>query len=117
MVLNTRRRALGLLLAAAAALRFPSLPRALAAKKDCFDSKSFGPWKAQASDAQAGARINEVSFVDAKSCDLRVGIQVAESFEGKLVVYGDPDKTPLPKKFLIKPENRLIVRTLSLIHI
>jgi len=111
MVLNTRRRTLGLLLAASAVLRLPSVPRAFAAKKDCFDSKSFGPWKAQASDAQAGARINEVSFVDAKSCDLRVGIQVAASFEGKLVVYGDPDKTPLPKKFLIKLENRLMVRT------
>ena len=112
MVLNTRRRALGLLLAASAAvLRLPSVPRAFAAKKDCFDSKAFGPWKAQASDTLAGARINEVSFTDPKSCDLRVEIQVATSFEGKIVVYGDPDKTPLPKKFLIKPENRLIVRT------
>ena len=112
MVLNTRRRALGLLLAASAAvLRFPSAPRAFAAKKDCFDSKPFGPWKAQASDTLAGARINEVRFTDPKACDLRVEIQVAASFEGKLVVYGDPDKTPLPKKFLIKPENRLIVRT------
>jgi hypothetical protein len=110
MVLNTRRRALGLLLAASASLPLPFLPRAFAAKKDCFDSKAFGPWKAQASDSLAGARINEVSFVDAKACDLRVGLQVAASFEGKLVVYGDPDKTPLPKKFLIKPENRLIAR-------
>ncbi|MEX1061271.1 MAG: CFI-box-CTERM domain-containing protein [Methyloceanibacter sp.] len=111
MVLNTRRRALGLLLAASAAvLRLPSVPRALAAKKDCFESKAFGPWKAQATDAQAGARINEVRFTDPKSCDLRVEVQVAASFEGKLVVYGDPDKTPLPKKFLKKPENRLIVR-------
>src|SRR3990172_8135874 len=109
MVLNTRRRALGLLLAASAAvLRLPSVPRALAAKKDCFDSKAFGPWKAQASDTLAGARINEVHFTSA--CDLRVEIQVAASFEGKLVVYGDPDKTPVPKKFLVKPENRLIVR-------
>jgi hypothetical protein len=112
MVSNTRRRALGLLLAASAVLRFPYLPRAFAAEeKDCFDSKAFGRWKAQAADTLAGARINEVSFVDAKSCDLRVEIQVAASFEGKIVVYGDPDKTPLPKKFLIKPENRLIVRT------
>ncbi len=68
MVSNTRRRALGLLLAAAASLRFPDLPHALAAKKkDCFESKPFGPWKAQATDAQAGARIGEVSFVDAES--------------------------------------------------
>jgi hypothetical protein len=108
MILNTRRRALGLLLAASAALHLP--PRAFAAKKDCFESKPFGPWKAQATDSQAGARINEVSFVAPNPCDLRVEIQVASSFEGKIVVYGDPDKTPLPKKFLIKPENRLIAR-------
>ena len=41
---------------------------------------------------------------------LRIGIQVAASFEGKLVVYGDRDKIKLPKKFLIDPANRLIVR-------
>jgi hypothetical protein len=108
MVLNTRRRALGLLLAAAASLRLPSPPRAFAAKKDCFESKSFAPWKAQATNSQAGARINEVSFVN--ECDLRIEIQVAASFEGKLVVFGDPDTVPLPRDFLIKPENRLIAR-------
>jgi hypothetical protein len=111
LLIHTRRRTLGLLAASAAFLRLPSVPRAFAAKKDCFESKAFGPWKAQASDTLAGARINEVSFTDPQSCDLRVEIQVAASFEGKLVVYGDPDKTPLPKKFLIKPANRLIVRT------
>ena len=111
MVLNTRRRALGLLLAATAALRLPAMPRALAQakKKECFESKAFAPWKAQASNSQAGARINEVSFV--KPCSLRVEVQVAASYESKIVVYGDPDEMPLPKKFLIKPENRLIVRT------
>lgn len=109
MMLHTRRRTLGLLLAAAAASRFVTpFPRALAAKKDCFESKAFGPWKGQATDSQAGARIGEVQFTSA--CDLRVGIQVAASFDGKLVVYGDPDTAPLPKKFLKKPENRLIVR-------
>jgi hypothetical protein len=108
MLKHTRRRALGLLLAAAAALRFPS--HAIAANKQCFESKAFGPWKAQATDAQAGARINEVSFVDGKSCDLRIQIQVAASFDAKLVIYGDPDATPLPKDFLIKPDNRLIAR-------
>jgi hypothetical protein len=112
MLKNTRRRTLGLLIAAAVSSRLLTpFPRAYAAKKDCFEQKAFGAWKAQATDAQAGARINEVSFTDASACDLRVGLQVAASFEGKLVVYGDPDKTPLPKKFLIKPENRLIVRT------
>jgi hypothetical protein len=108
MLKSTRRRTLGLLLAAASSLRLPSMPRALAAKKDCFESKPFGPWKAQATDKQAGARINEVSFVE--SCDLRIEVQVAASFEGKIVVYGDPDETPLPKKFLIERDNRLIVK-------
>jgi hypothetical protein len=113
MVLNTRRRALGLLLAAAAGLRLlPSVPRAFAAKlPDCFDSKAFGPWKGQATDSQAGARINQVKFENPDSCDLRADIQVAASFESKLVVYGDREKTKLPKKFLIDPANRLIVRT------
>lgn len=112
MVLNTRRRTLGLLIAAVAASRLlPPVPRAFAAKKDCFGQKEFGPWTAQASDSQAGARINEVSFVKAEACDLRIEVQVAASFEGKIVVYGDPEKTRLPKKFLIKPENRLIVRS------
>ena len=107
MVLNTRRRAVGLLLAAAAAMRLPHLPRAFAAKKDCFESKPFGPWKAQASNSLAGARINAVDLID-QDCDLRIEIQVAASFEGKIVVYGDPEKTRLPKKFLVNPENRLI---------
>jgi hypothetical protein len=114
MVMNTRRRALGLLIAAAAALRLPAMPNALAQaskKKECFESKAFGPWKAQATNAQAGARINVVDFIEA--CDLRVEVQVAASYEGKLVVYGDPDDMPLPKTFLVKPENRLIVRDTS----
>jgi hypothetical protein len=109
--MNTRRRALGLLIAAAAGLRLPSTPYALAQaakKKDCFESKAFGAWKAQASNAQAGARINEVAFIE--PCELRVEVQVATSYEGKLVVYGDPDDMPLPRNFLVKPENRLIVR-------
>ena len=102
MVVNTRRRALGLLVGVAAALRFPHLPLAAAAAKDCFDSKAFGPWKAQATDARAGARISEVQFA-ASGCDLRVEVLVAASFDGKIVVYGDPDKTPLTKKILIDP--------------
>ena len=109
MLLSTRRRALGLFFGAAAAARLSLVPPAQAqGKKDCFDSKSFGAWKAQASDTQAGARINEVKFNE--PCDLRVEVQVAASLEGKIVVYGDPDQVPLPKKFLIEPGNRLIVR-------
>src|ERR1044072_6460102 len=109
MMLHTRRRALGLLLVASAALRPPVLSRALAANKDCFESKAFGPWKAQATNAQAGARINEVTFLAACD-DLRVEIQVAASFDAKIVVYGDADTLPLPTDFLKKPDNRLIVR-------
>jgi hypothetical protein len=110
MLLSTRRRALGLLLGATAAMRLPAVPRAHAqAKKECFESKSFGAWRAQATDRQAGARLNEVDFVD--PCDLRVEVQVAEGFDAKLVVYGDPDDAPLPKNYLVTPENRLIVRT------
>jgi len=111
MLLNTRRRALGLLLATAAGLRLlPPVPRALAAKGDCYDSKDFGPWKAQATDAQAGARMTEVKFVDGQNCDLRIDLQVAASFDAKIVVYGSPDKTKLPKKFLVASENRFIAR-------
>ncbi len=110
MVLNTRRRALGLLLAATTVLRFPDLPRALAARKDCYESKPFGPWTAQATDSLAGARINDVAFTG-EVCDLRIEVQIAASYDGKIVVYGDPDKTRLPKKFLIKPENRLVAWT------
>ena len=51
-----------------------------------------------------------MSFVDGTSCDLRIEIQVAASFDAKLVIYGDPDETPLPKEFLIKPDNRLIAK-------
>jgi len=112
MLINTRRRALGLIIAAAGALSLPEFPRVLAAankkKKDCFESKAFGPWKAQATNAQAGARINEVNVGEA--CPLRVEIQIAANFEGKLIVFGDPDDAPLPRDFLVKPENRLIVR-------
>ena len=111
MMLNTRRRALALLLAAAAGLRLlPRVPHAFAAKGDCYDSKDFGPWKAQATDAQAGVRMDEVKFVGGQSCDLRIDLQVAASFDAKIVVYGSPDKTKLPKKFLIAQENRFIAR-------
>ena len=109
MLKYTRRRTLGLLLAAAAALRLPSCRARSPPRKDCFESKAFGPWKAQATNSQAGARINEVQFIAACD-DLRVEIQVAASFDAKIVVYGDADTMPLPRKFLIKPENRLIVR-------
>lgn len=109
MLLNTRRRAIGLILAGAAALRLP--PRAAAKPAECFGTQQVPPWVAIASNTQAGAKIAQVAFVDPAHCDLHVEIQVGSSFEGKLVVYGNPDKTPLPKKFLTQSDNRLLVRT------
>ena len=111
MLMNTRRRALGLILAAGVGLRLPFIQRARAAEKECFDSKQFGPWKGLATDAQAGARINQVQFDNDEACDLHADVQVATSYDAKIVLYGDRDKIKLPKKFLIDGTNRLIVRT------
>ena len=72
--------------------------------------QAFGDWKGVATNTQAGARIGQISFADAGSCDLRGEISVADSYDAKLVLYGDPDGTPLPKDFLVKPENRLIAK-------
>lgn len=108
---NTRRRALGLILAAGLGLRLPIVPRARAAEKDCFDSKPFGPWKGLATDTEAGARINQVQFDNDEGCDLHADVQVATSYDAKIVLYGDRDQIKLPKKFLIDPANRLIVKT------
>ena len=120
MLLNTRRRMLGLLAAAIGAPRLiPLVPVADAAetedkpaakKSECFALQAFGDWKGVATNAQAGARIGQISFADADSCDLRGDISVADSYDAKLVLYGDPDGTPLPKDFLVKPENRLIAK-------
>jgi hypothetical protein len=108
-MMNTRRRVLGLIAALAGASRFASFPStALAAKKDCFGSKSFGPWKGIATDTQAGASIGQIQFE--APCDLRAEMQVAPSYDAKLVIYGNPDTAKLPNDFLIKPENRLIAR-------
>ena len=120
MLLNTRRRMLGLLAAAIGAPRLvPLVPLAHAAeaeekpaakKSECFALQAFGDWKGVATNTQAGARIGQISFADADSCDLRGEISVADSYDAKLVLYGDPDGTPLPKDFLVKPENRLIAK-------
>ena len=63
-----------------------------------------------ATNTQAGARIGQVTFANPDTCDLRADIQVAESYDAKLVVYGDPEGTRLPKTFLIRTDNRLIVK-------
>ncbi|MGB6428449.1 MAG: CFI-box-CTERM domain-containing protein [Methyloceanibacter sp.] len=111
MLNNTRRRALGLLFGAAAGMRFlPSIPSAFAKTGDCFALKPFGEWKGVATNTQAGAQIGQIEFSDPEACDLRGTIQVASSFDAKLVLFGDPEGTRLPKTFLIQSDNRLIVR-------
>lgn len=119
MLLNTRRRMLGLLAAAIGTSRLvPLVPPALAADKptktpktpECFALQPFGDWKGVATNTQAGARIGQITFADSDSCDLRGEISVADSYDAKLILFGDPDSTPLPKDFLIKPENRLIAK-------
>ena len=112
MLLNTRRRMLGLL---AAAIGTSRLVPAFAADKpaktpECFALQPFGDWKGVATNTQAGARIGQINFADADKCDLRGEISVADSYDAKLVLYGDPDGTPLPKDFLVKPENRLVAK-------
>lgn len=118
MLLNTRRRMLGLLAAAIGAPRLVQLiPPAFAAeekpapkKPECFALQAFGDWKGTATNKQAGARIGQVTFSNPDACDLRAEIQVAASYDAKLVIFGDPDGTPLPKDFLVKPDNRIIAK-------
>jgi len=111
MLLNTRRRMLGLLAAALGASRLlPPYRQAFAKTKECFALQAFGDWKGVATNSQAGARIGQINFTNADGCDLRAEIQISSTFDGKLVVYGDAEGTRLPKPFLIRPENRLIVR-------
>ena len=120
MLLNTRRRMLGLLAAAIGAPRLVQLiPSAFAAETEqkpasktpeCFALQAFGDWKGTATNKQAGARIGQVTFSDHDACDLRAEIQVAASYDAKLVIFGDPDGTPLPKDFLVKPDNRIIAK-------
>ena len=112
MLLNTRRRMLGLLAAAIGTTRLVQfVPRAFAAKTpECFALQPFGEWKGVATNTQAGARIGQVTFANPDTCDLRAEIQVAESYDIKLVVYGDPEGTRLPKTLLIRTDNRLIIK-------
>ncbi len=109
MLMNTRRRALALL-AAAVGLRLVPFPPSAQAKTDCFATQAVGPWKGVATQDQAGARISQLQFANPETCPLHAEISIGANFEGKLVLYGDHEKLPLPKPFLLKPENRLILR-------
>jgi hypothetical protein len=141
MLKHTRRRALGLLIAASAGTSLlTSLPRAFAqdaeeeepdtadepdaadeaegtdepetpAEPECYESKTFGPWTAQASDASAGASQNEVPSLNPKTCDLELQFQVNTDFDARIFVQGGEDGTQLPEEFLVKPENRLIAKS------
>jgi len=72
MLLNTRRRMLGLLAAAIGAPRLVQLiPSAFAAeteqkpaskKPECFALQAFGDWKGTVTNTQAGARIGQDGF-------------------------------------------------------
>lgn len=111
MLLNTRRRMLGLIAASLGASRLlPPYSAALAAKGECFALKSFGQWKGVATNTQAGARISQIEFSNPGACDLRAEIQISTRYDAALVVYGSPDTTRLPKDFLVETANRLLVR-------
>jgi hypothetical protein len=121
MLRHTRRRALGLLIAACAGTGFlATLPRARAqdeddggsatpAEPECFESKTFGPWKAQASDEKAGASQSDVPAVNPKGCDLALEFQVNTDFDAKIFIEGGEEGS-LPEELLVKPENRLIAK-------
>ncbi|HUU25453.1 MAG TPA: CFI-box-CTERM domain-containing protein [Methyloceanibacter sp.] len=120
MLRHTRRRALGLLIAACAGTSLlPALPRARAqdreeseppSKPECYESKKFGTWTAQASDEKAGASQRDIAAVTPKSCDLTLKFQVNTDFDAKIFVEGGEEGS-LPEELLVKPENRLIAKT------
>lgn len=122
MLIHTRRRALGLLIAAGVGTRLITMvPRAFAQdeaqepekpeKPDCLESKDFGPWKAQASDEKAGARTRDIPVVNTDQCDLTMEAQISEEFDGRIIVIGDPDGTTLPDELVLNPESRLLAKT------
>ncbi len=129
MLKHTRRRALALLVAAGIGVHHLSL-RALAQDEtddlddadeaddtgepeepECYDSKKFGDWIAEASDSNAGARLREAPVLNPDACDLEVEFQINTKFESKIFVTGSEDGTQLPEEFLVKPENRLLAKT------
>jgi hypothetical protein len=122
MLRHTRRRALGLLIAACAGTRLlASAPSAFAQDEDteepeapsepeCYDTKKFGPWTAQASDASAGASQRDVPAIDPKTCDLALEVQVNTDFDAKISIQGNEEGS-LPEELLRDPENRLIAKT------
>ena len=84
-----------------------SRPRRLSAEES-FALQPFGDWKGVATNTQS--RPHRIAFADADGCDLRGEISVADEYDAKLILLVITDGTPLPKDFLIKPENRLIAK-------
>ena len=82
----------------------------MAAKNECFELSPSARGRGSPPTPNPAPRSARSSSAD-EDCDLRAEIQVSPSFDAKLVVYGDPDATPLPKDFLVKPDNRLIVKS------
>jgi hypothetical protein len=127
MFTPTRRRALALLVATGAGTRFlPGLTRARAqevddseavqddnsegpSEPDCFDSKKFGPWTAQATDLSAGATQSEVPPEDSKTCGIALEFQVDADFNARIFLEGSAEGTALPKELLRDTRSRLIV--------
>lgn len=79
------------------------------AKPDCYASKTFGQWTAQATNTSAGAKISALDLND-KCSLLNASFQVSDTLDAKLVLFGDPDSTHLTKPFLIQTGNRVVAK-------
>lgn len=78
--------------------------------EECYESQKFGIWLGQATDKKAAARTNDVPFTDPDKSPLRADVRVTSSLDAQLVLYADTDKLTLSKDFLVKPDNRLVVK-------
>lgn len=118
MLTHTRRRALGLLLGTLAGSRLLALPLPARAQDkqleddsdsepDCFDTKTFGGWTAQASDVSAGAIQNEIAAVDPKACGILLSAEFNSEFVGRIFLEGSAKGTALPETLLLDPDSRL----------
>lgn len=118
MLTQTRRRALGLLLGTLAGSRLLTLPLPARAQEeqpdddtpsepDCFDTKKFGGWTAQASDISAGAIQNEIAALDPKACSVLLSAEINSEFVGRIFLEGSAKGTALPETLLLDPDSRL----------
>ena len=136
MLIQTRRRALGLLIAAFAGARtvtrFPhamaqdeetaetagedisedELPPADAEPSlaDCFDTKGFGPWTGQASDVTAGVVRNDVHALSPEACTVLLSIEVNSDLDARIFLEGSESGTALPEAVLRHPDSRLTAK-------